>query len=78
MMTEAAIFSLLSEKTLAEIVGHGRRIQLLRDNARAPAEHRPGKKRTDDRVADSDPCRRNAEIPAELPRITDKNDGGKI
>lgn len=71
-------FQLVVGKALAEIIGHGGGIELLRHDARAPTQDRPCEQRSEHRVADADPRCRYAEIPAELPGVSDKNDRRKI
>ena len=68
----------LAVKALAEELGHGRRVEVLGHNAGASAQNHPCQQRADQGVADADPGGRDAELPAELSRVADKDNRGKV
>ena len=51
---------------------------MLRHDAGAPAEDRPGQERAQQRVSDAGPGRRDAVAPSELARVTHEHDRGKV
>ena len=51
---------------------------MLGHQACSASENDPGKQRTEDGIADADPCGGKTEFPAELSCITDKNNCGKV
>ena len=51
---------------------------MLRHNAGTAAKHLPGEKRADKGVTESDPGRSKSEVPAELTRVADKDNGREI
>ena len=65
-------------EAVAEVFGHGCRTDVLGHQTGSSAEKHPCEKRTDDRIADADPCCGNAVFPAELSGVADEDNRGKI
>ena len=65
-------------ETLAEIIGHGLRIELLGHDPRSSAEDVPCEQRSDKRVAEARPCSRGSVEPAELSGIAYKDNSREI
>ncbi len=64
--------------TLAEVLGHGTGVELLGHDAGPATEDDPREQRADERVAETDPGGRKAELPAELAGVTDEHDGREV
>ena len=63
---------------LLEKLGHGARAECRGHILGAVGEHQPRGEGAEEHVAHADPHRGETEVPAELARITDKDDGGEI
>ena len=78
-MTKAA--TILSQRVpvaLLEEGGHRHRAETLGHDARALREHQPGEQRADERVAERDPQRREAEAEADLAGVADEEHGAEV
>ena len=57
-----------------KVCRHSCRVHMFRHDACSSTEDDPGEQRTDDSVADTDPCRRKTVSPAELAGVADEHD----